>query len=219
MLFANRREAGRILAQLLYGYAGRENTIVLGLPRGGIPVAFEVAQRLGIPLDALLVRKLGVPGHEELAMGAIARDAQVINADVVEGLGIDPQEIERVSREEERELERREAAYRPGRPALSLEGKLAIVVDDGLATGATMRAAVQALRALGAARIIVAVPVGAPSSCAELSELADEVVCPVTPEPFFGVGLWYADFEPTTDDEVRALLAQAGASGATVEAR
>ena len=209
MLFANRREAGRVLAQRLDGYAGRANLIVLGLPRGGIPVAYEVAQRLGAPLDAFLVRKLGVPGHEELAMGAIARDALVLNSEVVDGLGIDASEIERVVEHERRELDRREAAYRGGRPAPTLRGQIVIVVDDGMATGASMRAAVQALRALGAAHIVVAVPVGAAASCAELATEADDVDCARTPEPFLDVGMWYGDFEPISDEEVCALLARA----------
>jgi predicted phosphoribosyltransferase len=206
-MFRDRREAGRVLGRLLDEYRGRPDVQVLALPRGGVPVAAEVARALGAPLDVLVVRKLGVPGHEELAMGAIALGGlRVLNADVVEALGVTDADIERVAREESAELARRERLYRGERPWPAVAGKVAIVVDDGLATGATMRAAVGAMRAAGAARVVVAVPVGAAESCALVAKDADEVVCAATPEPFHAVGLWYDDFSETSDEEVRALL-------------
>lgn len=205
--FRDRREAGRLLASRLAGYAGRKDVVVLALPRGGVPVAYEVARALGVPLDVFSVRKLGVPGHEELAMGAISSGgAEVINRDVVAGLRISPAEIARVAERERRELERRERAYRDHRPYARIEGNVTILVDDGLATGASMLVAVQAVRARGAARIVVAVPVGPADTCAQLREAADEVVCYAIPEPFGGVGAWYDDFSQTGDEEVRALL-------------
>ncbi len=209
--FLNRTDAGRQLASLLTTYAGRPDAQVLGLPRGGVPVAAEVAKALGAPLDTFLVRKLGVPGHDELAMGAIASGGvRVLNRQVVEGLGIPPDEIERVTARERQELERRERDYRQGRPPPAIEGKVVIVVDDGLATGSTMRAAVAALRAQAPSRIVVAVPVGSPATCHELTEEAEEVVCARIPTYFHAVGQWYDDFSPTTDDQIRRLLAEAG---------
>lgn len=214
--FTDRREAGRQLAGRLDQYAGRAGVIVLALPRGGVPVAYEVAQRLGAPLDVFIVRKLGVPWHRELAMGAIAADGvRVLNEGVVRSLEVSAEEIERVAAAELEELRRRAVAYRGEREPLDARGKVVIVVDDGLATGATMRAAVLALRKMDPARIVVAVPVGAPQSCAELAGEADEIVCLMSPEPFEAVGLWYRDFPQTGDDEVRALLDAAGASGAS----
>ena len=205
--FRDRAEAGRQLAEELREYAGRNDVVVLGLPRGGVPVAFEVAQALGAPLDVFLVRKLGVPGHEELAMGAVASGGvRVLNEELVRRLGLSAQELDEVVAREEAELERREAAYRGGRPRPDLRGKVAILVDDGLATGATMRAAVEALRREGPAKLMVAVPTGAEESCEDLRPLVDELVCLTTPQPFYAVGLWYDDFTPTTDDEVRELL-------------
>jgi len=206
-LFRDRREAGRFLAGLLEKYRGRSDVIVLGLPRGGVPVAYEVATALGVPLDVFLVRKLGAPGREELAMGAIASGGVlVISDDVVRGLGIAPEVVQQVAEREGRELTRREQAYREGRPFPEVAGKVVIVVDDGLATGSSMRAAIAALRGLGPARIVVAVPAAPESTCRELGELADEVVCATTPSPFFAVGNSYWDFTQTTDDEVRDLL-------------
>ena len=207
LAFADRREAGQHLARELARWTGRDDVVVLALPRGGVPVAWEVARVLGAPLDVFVVRKLGTPGHRELAMGAIASGGvRVLNEEVVRVYGVSPQSIERVANEELQELERRERAYRNGRPPLPLAGKVVILVDDGLATGSTMRAAVEAVRLHGPARIVVAVPVGASDTCAELRHLADEVICARTPEPFSAVGLWYRDFDQTTDEEVRALL-------------
>jgi putative phosphoribosyl transferase len=205
--FADRRAAGRALAALLRLYADRPDVVVLALPRGGVPVAFEVAQSLGAPLDLFLVRKLGTPGHRELAMGAIASGGvRVLNEDVIRWYGISAAEIDAVAREEQRELERREVAYREGREPVPVEGGTVILIDDGLATGSTMRAAVQAVRQRRPARVVVAVPVGAPQTCDELSAIADEVVCARTPEPFAAVGQWFLDFDQTTDQEVRDLL-------------
>jgi predicted phosphoribosyltransferase len=208
--FRDRAEAGRALAEKLSGYAGRKDVLVLALPRGGVPVAFEVARALGAPLDVFLVRKLGVPGHKELAMGAIATGGvRLVNEDIVRVLGISAEAIDRVAEAEGREMQRREQAYRDDRPAPEVRDRVVILVDDGLATGSTMRAAVAALRRGGPARIVVAVPIAAPSICDELRAEVDEVVCARTPEPFYAVGLWYDDFSETTDDEVRDLLAQA----------
>ncbi len=207
MIFHDRGDAGRQLAARLADYAGRSDVLVLGLPRGGVPVAFEVAKALNAPLDVFLVRKLGVPGREELAMGAIASDGvRVVNADVVRALGIPPEVIDRVAAEEERELARREWEYRDDRPAPDVAGKIVLLVDDGLATGSTMRAAAMALRQRAPAEIIVAVPVGAAETCAAMNEVADATVCAYVPEQFAAVGIWYEDFSQTTDDEVRALL-------------
>ncbi len=210
MVFSNRADAGRQLAAKLAEYAHLPNVLVLALPRGGVPVAFEVAEALDAPLDLFLVRKLGVPGHEELAMGAIATGGvRVLNEEVVRGLDIPEEVIATIAAKEQEELQRRERLYRGDRPAPEVTGCIVILVDDGLATGSTMRAAVAALRRQHPARIIVAVPVGAPETCAELGAEADEVVCAQTPEPFYAVGLWYADFSQTTDAEVRDLLKRA----------
>jgi predicted phosphoribosyltransferase len=213
--FADRRDAGRQLAQALRGYTGRDDVVVLALPRGGVPVAFEVARALRVPLDVFLVRKLGAPGHEELAMGAIASGGvRVLNPDIVRGLRVDSAQLEAVAAREQRELERRERAYRDGRAEPPLHDRIAIVIDDGLATGATMRAAVKALRSRGPARVVVAVPVGAEDTCTTLRREADEVVCLRTPYPFGGVGMWYDDFSQTEDDEVQQLLAAATVTAA-----
>jgi predicted phosphoribosyltransferase len=210
MFFQDRHDAGRQLAGHLQPYAGRPDVIVLALPRGGVPVGYEVARALGAPLDVFLVRKLGVPGHEELAMGAIASGGvRVLNEDVVSELRISDRWVDTVAARELAELRRREEAYRDGRPAPDVRGKVAILVDDGLATGASMRAAVGALQRLGPARVVVAVPLGAAQTCRELGQIADEVVCAETPDPFYAVGTWYRDFDQTTDDEVRELLARA----------
>jgi erythromycin esterase-like protein/predicted phosphoribosyltransferase len=217
MSFRDRRHAGRALAVALAKYTGRDDVLVLGLPRGGVPVAFEVARALRAPLDVFLVRKLGVPQQEELAMGAIASGGvRVLNEHVVRMLGLDQAQIDAVTAREQRELERRERAYRDGRAEPAPAGRTVIVVDDGLATGASMRAAVQALRAQAPARVVVAVPVGAGDTCRQLRREVDEVVCLRTPEPFGGVGIWYDDFSQTEDGEVRALLA-ASASMASTE--
>jgi putative phosphoribosyl transferase len=205
--FTDRREAGRHLARRLTAYADRDNVVVLALPRGGVPVAYEVATDLHAPLDVFLVRKLGTPGHRELAMGAIASGGiRVLNEDVVRYLNISDAEIDAAAHAEQQELERREAAYRRGRSLPSLERAVVILVDDGLATGSTMRAAVQAVKQRKPARVIVAVPVGAPETCREIASVADEVVCARTPQPFSAVGQWYLNFDQTTDDEVRTLL-------------
>jgi predicted phosphoribosyltransferase len=209
--YADRHEAGRELAHLLQKYTDRDDVLVLALPRGGVPVAFEVATALNAPLDVFLVRKLGTPGHRELAMGAIASGGiKVLNDDVVHYLGISADQIDAVAREEQQELERREAVYRTGRPLPSLQNRTVILVDDGLATGSTMKAAVQAVKQQQPARVIVAVPVGAGDTCEELRALADEVVCGRMPTPFSAVGQWYHDFNQTTDDEVRDLLDRHG---------
>lgn len=210
MSFRDRHDAGRALAARLSQFAARPDVLVLGLPRGGVPVAAEVAAALGAPLDAFLVRKLGLPGHEELAIGAIATGGvRVLNLAVLDEVDLPPAEIDAIAERELRELERRERAYRDDRPAPDLRGRTVILVDDGLATGSTMRAAIQAARAQGAARIVVAAPVGAIPTCHMLEDEADQVVCVLTPANFAAVGLWYDDFTPTTDDEVRALLAGA----------
>jgi erythromycin esterase-like protein/predicted phosphoribosyltransferase len=211
-LFRDRHEAGQVLAGLLEHYRGRDDVVVLALPRGGVPVAYEVATALGAPLDVFLVRKLGLPGHEELAMGAIASGGLVVlNDDVVRQMGITTEVLRQVAEREARELLRREQAYRGNRPMPEIAGKVVILVDDGLATGSSMRAAVQALRALGPARIVVAVPAAPESTCRELAAEVDEVVCATTPSPFFAVGASYYDFTQTTDDEVRELLEAASA--------
>ena len=208
--FVNRREAGEELATKLAAYANRPDVLVLALPRGGVPVGFAVARALNVPLDVFLVRKLGVPGHEELAMGAVASGGvRVLNPDVVEMLRIPAAIIDTVASRELQEIERRERRYRARRPAVEVQGRTLILVDDGLATGATMRAAVTALRQRRPARVIVAVPTAAPETCADLRTEVDEVVCARTPEPFYAVGLWYDDFTQVSDDEVRDLLAAA----------
>jgi putative phosphoribosyl transferase len=205
--FADRREAGKELAGKLSAYGGRQDVVVLALPRGGVPVAFEIADALDAPLDIFVVRKLGMPGHPEFAMGAIASGGvRVLSEDVIRWYGIPDQEIEAVARQQLTELQRREREYRQGRVLTDLRGRTVILVDDGLATGSTMRAAIQAVRAHKPARVVVAVPVGAPSTCDEFADITDEIVCARTPEPFSAVGLWYRDFSQTTDQEVRALL-------------
>jgi putative phosphoribosyl transferase len=210
MLFRDRADAGRRLAERLSGYAGRQGLLVLALPRGGVPVAYEVARALGAPLDIFLVRKLGAPGHVELAMGAIASGGvRVVNQDVVRYLNVPEEVIDAVAMEEQQELERREHAYRGERPAPDVGGRTVILVDDGLATGSTMRAAATALRRHAPARIVVAVPVAAPQTCDEFRAEVDDIVCALTPEPFQAVGLWYQDFSQTTDEEVRDLLERA----------
>jgi predicted phosphoribosyltransferase len=208
--FRNRAEAGRSLAARLEGLAGREDVVVLALPRGGVPVGFEVATALGAPLDLLTVRKLGVPGREELAMGAIASGGGlVLDEALVRLLGIDPQQVGDTIAAETRELERRELAYRAGRAPPELAGRTVVLVDDGLATGASMLAAVNAVRERGPARVVIAAPVAPAETCAELRREADDVVCVATPDPFGAVGLWYEDFGQTGDDEVRDLLERA----------
>jgi predicted phosphoribosyltransferase len=208
--FADRYDAGRQLADRLLEYANRADVVVLALPRGGVPVGFEIAERLRVPLEVFLVRKLGVPGQEELAMGAIASgDVRVLNVGVLLAAGVPDSEIERVAAREREELARRERMYRGDRPPVDVRGRVAILVDDGLATGATMRAAAAALRRQHPSRRVVAVPVAARDACAELRADVDEVVCASTPEPFNAVGLWYDDFAETTDAEVQALLRRA----------
>jgi predicted phosphoribosyltransferase len=212
MIYRDRTEAGKRLAGRLADYAGRPDVLVLALPRGGVPVAFEVAVKLNAPLDIFLVRKLGVPGQEELAMGAIATGGvRVVNESVVGSLRIPGEVIDAVAGEEQRELVRRERAYRDDHPPPDVRGKTVILVDDGLATGSTMRAAAAALRKQGPARIVVAVPVSSPETCDEFRSEVDDIVCAVTPRPFWGVGMWYEDFSQTTDEEVRELLARAAA--------
>jgi putative phosphoribosyl transferase len=208
--FHDRTDAGRALADELQAYAGRPDVIVLGLPRGGVPVAGEVARVLGAPLDVFVVRKLGVPGQPELAMGAIASGGvRVVNASVVKELSIPEDVIDRIATQEGSELERRERLYRGAAAAPEVAGKTAILVDDGLATGSTMRAAIAALRELAPARIVVAVPVGAQETCDEFRREVDEVACALVPSFFQAVGLWYEDFEQTPDSEVRAVLERA----------
>jgi putative phosphoribosyl transferase len=209
-LFKDRRDAGKQLAQELSAYAGRSDVMVLALPRGGVPVAYDVARALNAPLDIFIVRKLGLPGHEELAIGAIASGGvRVLNEDIVRALNIPDSVIESIARRELQELERREGTYRGNRPPPEVRGRTVILVDDGLATGASMRAAVAALRAQNPARIVVAVPTAAPETCEAFESEVDEIVCAMTPEPFYGVGRWYEDFSQTTDEEVRALLEEA----------
>lgn len=211
--FQDRSDAGRLLGQELRRFAGRDDVIVLALPRGGVPVAFEVADALGVELDLMLVRKLGAPGQEELAMGAIASGgARVLNADVVQSLLVSEAAIEVAVQRESRELERRERAYRGTRPPPRIAGRTVLLVDDGLATGATMRAAVAAVRALHPASVVVAVPVAPPETLRSLETEADEVVCLAAPPMFYAVGQWYADFPQTTDEEVVALLQRAWAT-------
>jgi putative phosphoribosyl transferase len=208
--FTDRYHAGYRLAAALAPYAGRPNLLVLALPRGGVPVGFEVARALHAPLDVMLVRKLGVPGHEELAMGAIASGGvRVLSDDIVKALSIPDRVIATVAANEERELARRERAYRDNRPSPDVRGKTVILVDDGLATGSTMRAAAAALQAQHPERLVIAVPVAPRETCQSLLDVADDVVCATVPEPFFAVGNWYEDFSQTTDEEVRELLARA----------
>jgi putative phosphoribosyl transferase len=209
-LFADRADAGRKLAEKLSKYAGRDDVVVLALPRGGVPVAFEVTRRLQAPLDVFVVRKLGLPGHEELAMGAIASGGiRVLNEEVVNRLSVPDHLIESVAKNEMEELRRREKVYRGERALASVSDRTVILVDDGLATGASMKAAVSGLWALDPYRVVVAVPVAAPETCARFLQLVDEIICMETPEKFFGVGAWYDDFSQTSDEEVRQLLQQA----------
>ncbi|HWN19479.1 MAG TPA: phosphoribosyltransferase [Gemmatimonadales bacterium] len=209
-LFRDRADAGRRLAARLKQYAGKPDVLVLALPRGGVPVAYEVAKALPAPMDVFIVRKLGVPGQEELAMGAVATGGvRVLNHQVVNALGIPDYVIEAAVKWETDELKRREQLYRGDRPPPNVRGKTVILADDGLATGSTMLAAVRALREQGPARIVVAVPVASPDTCEMLKAYVDEVVCAATPEPFYAVGFWYQDFEQTTDEEVRELLSLA----------
>jgi putative phosphoribosyl transferase len=210
MIFKNRTDAGRKLAARLAHYRDRGDVLVLALPRGGVPVAYEVAKELKAPLDVFLVRKLGVPGHEELALGAIAAGGvRVISEDLVNYLGIPDGVIDAIAAREQRELERRARAYREDRPLPDVKDHIVILIDDGLATGSTMRAAVASLRLLKPKRIVVAVPVSSPETCDELRSEVDEIVCAVTPQNFQGVGLWYEDFSQTSDEEVRELLKRA----------
>jgi putative phosphoribosyl transferase len=210
VIFRNRSEAGHWLADRLKAYAHRPDVIVLALPRGGVPVGFELSRALGVPLDVFLVRKLGLPGQEELAMGAIASGGvRVLNDEVVQALAVPSSTIDRVARQEEQELRRREEAYRGSQPPPDVRGKVAILVDDGLATGSTMRAAVRAVKQMQPARVVVAVPVAAASTRDDLAAEVDEVVCETPPEPFLAVGRWYEDFSQTTDEEVRDLLERA----------
>jgi|SRR5580704_17191137 putative phosphoribosyl transferase len=207
--FRDRSEAGRLLAAKLRNYADRSDVIVLALPRGGVPVAYEVASALRAPLDVFLVRKLGVPGYEELAMGAVATGGvRVLNDEIVRGLRIPDYVIDAVATWEQQELVRRERVYRGDRPQPNVQNRTVILVDDGLATGATMLAAIKALRQQHPAQIVVAVPTASPQTCEEMRTEADAVVCAITPEPFYFVGLWYEDFSQTTDEEVRDLLAR-----------
>jgi len=218
--FIDRREAGRALGAALARYAGHPAAVVLGLPRGGMPVAFEVARTLGLPLDVFLVRKLGVPGQEELAMGAIASGGvRVINPTVVEALDLSQAVIDRAAAAELAELQRRERAYRGDRPPLALAGRIPILVDDGLATGSTMLAAVTAAQRLLPARVVVAVPVAPNEVCQRVAQRVDELVCLLRPEDFWAVGLWYENFAQTTDAQVRTLLEEAARGFAQQEAR
>lgn len=209
-LFADRKEAGEKLAQKLSEYTSADNVVVLGLPRGGVPVAYEVAKAIQSPMDIFLVRKLGVPGHEELAMGAIASGGvRVLNDSLIDQLAITDKMLASVAAQEQQELERRERVYRGDNPRVELTDKKAILVDDGIATGASMKAAIEALRAHKPEKIIVAVPVSPPDTYMEIKEQVDEFVCIDTPQPFYGVGMWYEDFSQTTDEEVKKYMNQA----------
>ncbi|HSE32567.1 MAG TPA: phosphoribosyltransferase [Pyrinomonadaceae bacterium] len=211
MQFANRLEAGQLLAKKLMAYSNRSDVVVLALPRGGVPVAYEVAEALNAPLDVFLVRKLGVPGHEELAMGAIASgNVRVLNDDIVDYLGIPDDLVDKVAEREQYELERREKLYRGSSPPVTVSGKTVIIVDDGLATGSTMRAAIKALKRMAPAKIIVAAPVAARETCESFKADVDSAcICVMSPKPFHGVGLWYDDFSQTSDEEVCYLLKHA----------
>jgi len=210
MIFRDRIEAGQILAQYLRQYANRPDVIVLALPRGGVPVAYPVAEALNAPLDIIIVQKLGAPGQQELAIGAIASGGiRVINQRVVQQLGISQEEIDSITSHELEELERRERLYRGNRPPVEVKGRIVILIDDGLATGSSIRAAVAALRQRKPAQVVAAVPVASESTCEELRHEVDHVVCAMTPVPFFAVGQWYQDFSPTKDEEVRELLDRA----------
>lgn len=210
MIFANRTEAGQALAGRLRKYENRHDVIVLGAPRGGVPVAFEIAAVLQVPLDVFVLRKLGVPGREELAFGAIASGGvRILDRDIIEGFGLTGLDIERVTKAEGEEMQRRERAYRGGRPPLDLKGRTVILVDDGIATGSSVRAAIRALRQMEPARIVIAVPVAPRSTSNRLQSEADELVCLETPEPFYGVGQFYDDFSQVSDQEVKELLDRA----------
>ena len=210
MYFRDRTEAGQVLARCLQQYKNQPDVLILGLPRGGVPVAYEVARELNAPLDVFIVRKLGVPGHEELGMGAIATGGvRILQEGIVRDLGISPETIEAVSAREQAELERRERLYRGDRPAPTIKGRTVVIVDDGLATGCTMKAAIQAVRQQDPRQVIVAVPTAPSETCEQLKESVDHVVCALTPEPFFAVGGSYADFTQITDEEVRDLIASA----------
>lgn len=205
--FRDRRDAGRILVSELLHYANQSDVIILALPRGGVPVAYEVALALNVPMEIFIVRKLGLPGHEELAIGAIASGGiRVVNEDIIRMLKISEEVIDRVAQRELQELRRREQLYRGDHPAPEIRDRIAILIDDGLATGASMRAAVAGLRAQSPKRIVVAVPTAAPETCADFKAEVDEVVCAITPEPFLGVGKWYEDFSQTTDEGVGLFL-------------
>jgi putative phosphoribosyl transferase len=207
ILFQNRRDAGRKLAKELLHYANRPDVIILALPRGGVPVAYEVALALNVPLDILIVRKLGLPGHEELAMGAIASgNIRVLNEEIIDNLNIPQEVIDHVAQRELQELQRRERIYRGDQPAPEIFDRVVILIDDGLATGASMRAAVASLRVQNPKRIVVAVPTAARETCEAFEAEVDEIVCAITPEPFVGVGWWYEDFSQTTDEGVRLFL-------------
>ena len=208
--FLDRYDAGRRLSELLEQYANQPNLLVLGLPRGGVPVAYEVAKALYAPLDVFIVRKLGFPGRPELAMGAIATGGvRILDQRLIDIYEIPDEEIDRVTAAEQRELERREKSYRDDRPPPHARDHTVILIDDGLATGSTMRAAVQALRQQGAHRVVVAVPIAPPDTCGAMRQEVDDIICAITPEPFLAVGIWYADFSETTDEDVRDLLARA----------
>lgn len=211
--YSDRKEAGKILAEELSAYTNRSDVLVLALPRGGVPVGFEIATRLNVPLDVFIVRKLGVPGHKELAMGAIAvGGVRVFNNEIIRELNIPKEEIEATIIEEVKELQRRNKLYRDDRPLHTFADKTIILVDDGIATGATMRAAIAALRKLNAKEIVVAVPVAEAKTCEHFAKLADHLICPLRPMNFMAVGAWYDDFAQTTDDEVYALLKESTAS-------
>jgi predicted phosphoribosyltransferase len=215
-IYRDRRHAGKVLARALASYDHRDDVVVLGLPRGGVPVAFEVAKALGAPLDIFVVRKLGVPGYPELAMGAIASGGiKVLNRELVETLGIPDDRVNAVIEAETRELLRREREYRGNRQPVDVKDRTVILVDDGLATGASMQAAVAALRRRQPRQIVVGVPIAAPSTCEEVGRLADDIVCAATPEPFYSVGLWYEDFSQVSDQEVREVLEQAAQRNST----
>jgi putative phosphoribosyl transferase len=210
MFFLDRAEAGRILASRLIPYKNKGDVVILALPRGGIPVAYEVGRELQLPIDVFVVRKLGVPGQEELAMGAIATgDIRIINGDVVEELGISQETIDAVTERERKELHRREQLYRGNRPSRDIRGRSVILVDDGIATGSTMRAAIAAIRQLSPVRIVVAVPVGAPETCKQLATEVDEIICVAMPKLLHSIGQFYGRFEQTSDEEVRDLLERA----------
>ncbi len=213
-VFSNRSEAGRALAEMLRSYASRPDAIVLALPRGGVPVGYEIARALNLPLDIFVVKKITVPGYDEMAVGAVASEGvYLLDEALIDQLGLNKHQVERIASTAYREVQRREQAYRHRRPAPELEGRTVILVDDGLATGSSMQTAVAALRRKKTARIIVAVPVASQQACADLKAFADEVVCAVTPDPFYAVGLWYNDFSQTTDGEVRDLLDKSNARG------